>query len=126
MTSSIKLTRNQLAKFLPDHEAIRQFEELLSVVDNISVSTGGGSGALAETFESVNQNIKTYPKTLTYTGSQLTSVTYTVGPDIITKTLYYSGSKLSTVTLSGTTPASISLTKTFTYSGDQLAAVTYS
>lgn len=33
---SLKLTRNQLASFLKDHELIKQFENLFTVVDEIA------------------------------------------------------------------------------------------
>ena len=36
MASNLRLTRDQLASFLPDHEAIRKFEKLLSIVDALS------------------------------------------------------------------------------------------
>ena len=85
---------------------------------------GSGSGVgVAETFETVNNNLDASDATLTYTGSDLTSVVYANG---ITKTLAYSGGGLSTVTLSGSTPGGIDLVKTFTYSGGNLTAVTYS
>ena len=34
----LKLTRNQLASFLPDHETVKQFESLINTVDEISPS----------------------------------------------------------------------------------------
>lgn len=34
-TKPLRLTRDQLAKFLPDHETIRQFERLLTFVDEL-------------------------------------------------------------------------------------------
>lgn len=36
MATNLRLTRDQLASFLPDHEAIRKFEKLLSIVDALS------------------------------------------------------------------------------------------
>lgn len=36
MASNLRLTRDQLASFLPDHEVIRKFEKLLSIVDALS------------------------------------------------------------------------------------------
>ena len=89
-----------------------------------SLSEVGGTGSgIAETFETVNNNLDASNATLGYTGAVLTSVTYANG---ITKTLGYSGGDLVTVTLSGSTPGGIDLVKTFTYSGGDLTAVTYS
>lgn len=34
MVNKLKLTRNQLATFLKDHEQIKQFEQLFTVADN--------------------------------------------------------------------------------------------
>lgn len=36
MANRLKLTREQLAKFLPDSESIKQFERLFSIVDEIA------------------------------------------------------------------------------------------
>jgi hypothetical protein len=79
------------------------------------------------TFETVSQNLKQYPYTLSYTGEVLNQVIYSL-PDSksITKTLNYTGDKLTSVVLSGDTPSGISLTKTLTYTGDQLTSVNYS
>lgn len=126
-TTSLKITRDQLAKFLPDHETIKQFEQIFSVVNDVD------SGAYeteildgAQYFETVNKNLRDYPKSLTYTVGKLTSVTYTVGASTITKTLSYTGDQLTTVTLSGSTPSGINLIKTLGYSGTNLQTVTYS
>jgi hypothetical protein len=34
--ANLRLTRDQLAKFLPDHESIRQFEQLFAIADSIA------------------------------------------------------------------------------------------
>jgi len=44
--AKLKLTRNQLASFLPDHETVKQFETLFSVVDEIN-TTGYNDAVLA-------------------------------------------------------------------------------
>lgn len=44
--AKLKLTRNQLASFLPDHETVKQFETLFSVVDDIN-TTGYNDAVLA-------------------------------------------------------------------------------
>lgn len=36
MANKLKLTRNQLAQFLSDHESIKQFEKLFSIVDALA------------------------------------------------------------------------------------------
>jgi hypothetical protein len=36
MATNLRLTRDQLASFLPDHEAVRKFEKLLAIVDALS------------------------------------------------------------------------------------------
>ncbi len=126
---TLRLTRNQLAGFLPDHETIKQFEKFIStiqIVDDAIEDSGGASPVMTETFETVSQNLKSQAKGLFYTGTQLTQVVYVVSGGTITKTLSYSGTKLVTVILSGDTPAGISLTKTLTYSGNQVSAVAYS
>ena len=44
--AALKLTRNQLASFLPDHETVKQFETLFTVVDEIN-TTGYNDTVLA-------------------------------------------------------------------------------
>lgn len=122
---SLKITRAQLSRFCPDEQTVRQFEKLFELVAESDPSSGGG-GTVAQSFETVNKNLQAYPKTLYFTGADLTSVVYDLGASIITKTLTYAGDFLVSVVLSGETPSGISLTKTLTYSGDDLAAVTYS
>lgn len=36
MPNTLRLTRNQLKEFLPDHESIKQFESLFALVDTIA------------------------------------------------------------------------------------------
>lgn len=79
--------------------------------------------ALANSFETVSKNLDATNATLSYTGDNLTSITYTNG---ITKTLNYTGDNLTSVVLSGSTPSGIDLTKTLTYTGDNLTGVAYS
>jgi hypothetical protein len=126
-TTTLKITRDQLSKFLPDHETIRQFEQVFDVVSQVD------SGAYeteildgSQYFETVNKNLRDYPKSLTYAGGKLTVVTYTTDSGTITKTLSYTGDQLTTVTLSGDTPSGINLVKTLGYSGTNLQTVTYS
>ncbi len=126
---ALKVTRDQLRKAFGDYfETIKQFERLVRLVQVVNESTGGGSTSpIADTFETVNKNLKDYNKVLTYSGTQLTQVNYAVGGgSTITKTLGYSGTKLVTVVLSGSTPSGINLIKSLGYTGDQLSSVTYS
>jgi hypothetical protein len=87
-------------------------------------SSGMLIGGLAETFETVNKNLKASDGTLGYDGSSnLTSVIYTSG---ITKTLVYTSGDLTSVTLSGSTPSGIDLVKTLSYTDGSLTGITYS
>jgi hypothetical protein len=145
MASTLKVNRDVFAKFLPDHETIIQFEDLFKAVndtnngaevdDAFNVADDALSKAnlglallgktLKETFETINENLKSYAKSFNYTGSRLDSVVYSFGSKTITKTLTYTGLQLLTVALSGNTPSSIKLTKTLTYSGLNLTGVAY-
>lgn len=84
------------------------------------------SGSAADSFESVSQNIGDWNKAFAYTGSDLTTITYTKLAETIVKTFNYSGGNLSTIVLSGDTPDGIPLTKTFAYSGENVSSITYS
>ena len=44
----LRLTRDQLAKFLPDHEAIRRFEKLFSIVETVAPDVINEVGNAAE------------------------------------------------------------------------------
>tara|TARA_R110002096_G_scaffold132049_1_gene282170 strand:- start:151 stop:588 length:438 start_codon:yes stop_codon:yes gene_type:complete len=142
---TLRLNRNQLKEFLPDHESVIAFENLFGAVDAIvegssvedALITAGNGIAKANlalaligelqqaTFETVNKNIKSYNKTFTYTGVRLDTVTYSYGSKTITKTLNYTGINLTSVVLSGDTPSRIDLTKTLTYSGLNLTNTAY-
>ena len=39
MANALKLTRRQLAAFLPDEETIRKFEQLIALVEQINTTT---------------------------------------------------------------------------------------
>lgn len=81
-------------------------------------------GSLVPTsFETVANNLDPSGAILTYTGDDLTTVTYVDG---VIKTFNYTGDNLTSVVLSGNTPGGIDLTKTFTYLGDELTGVSYS
>jgi hypothetical protein len=77
-------------------------------------------------FETVSKNLNSYPSTINYTGSVLTSIVYTVGSNSITKTLNYTTGVLTSIVLSGTgLPSGISLTKTLNYTSNNLTSVSY-
>jgi hypothetical protein len=88
--------------------------------------TGPAGASYQEQFETVSKNLRSWNATLNYTGSDLTSIVYTDGTDIITKTFNYSGGLLVSLVLSGDTPSGIDLTKTLGYTGSTLTSITYS
>jgi hypothetical protein len=47
MANRLKLTREQLARFLPDAESIKQFEKLFTVVDEINIDVVAEAATLA-------------------------------------------------------------------------------
>jgi hypothetical protein len=142
---ALRVNRNILFKVFGDHQTVIQFEELFKIVDETnggtsideSIVLAGDDMAkanslmaqlkdyLKQSFETVNENLKSYAKSFNYTGSRLDSVVYTFGSKTITKTLSYTGLQLISVVLSGSTPSRIDLTKTLTYSGLNLTGVTY-
>lgn len=82
---------------------------------------------LANTFETINKNLSSYPATLNYNNNgDLITIVYNTGAGNITKTLNYTSGNLTSIVLSGSTPAGISLTKTLTYTGENLTGVSYS
>lgn len=84
------------------------------------------AASASDTFEIINKNIKSYPSTLNYSGSTLTSIVYSLGATTITKTLNYDiGGNLTSVALSGSTPSGIALTKTFGYTAGNITSITY-
>ena len=85
------------------------------------------SGTDTPSFETVSKNLKAYPFVLGYTGSKLTTMTYTLpASEEVVKTLAYTGDKLTSMTLSGDLPSGIDTVKTLGYTGDQLTSITYS
>lgn len=93
--------------------------------------TGSGieftSTVNANTFETINKNLSSYPATLAYTGGgDLSTITYTVPGGTIVKTLNYTAGDLTSIVLSGNTPSGINLTKTLTYTSGNLTGVSYS
>lgn len=96
--------------------------------DTITISSsGGGGGGYTETFETVSQNFNEYPYTITYSGGEISTITYDLGGgQSIVKTFNYTSGNITTIVLSGDTPSGINLTKTFTYSSGNIVSVAYS
>ena len=93
----------------------------------IPVSEDPSSGTGIPSFERVNKNLNSYPYTINYSGSNISSIVYDLGGGFsITKTLGYTGKDLTTITLSGDIPAGIDTIKTLGYTGKDLTSITYS
>ena len=97
----------------------------------VSVSLGieylasiGGSSA-SDAFETVSKNLKSYPYVITYAGSDIDFITYTLPSGTIVKTFGYTLGVLTSLTLSGDTPSGINLIKTLHYTGSDLTSVSY-
>lgn len=78
-----------------------------------------------ERFETINNNLKSYPYVISYTGNNISTVVYTTGLGTITKTYAYAMGKLQSITLSGAIPVGISIQKQFNYTGNNLTSVNY-
>jgi len=86
-------------------------------------STGSGSNAVKQAFETVSKNLAAVDYQFVYTDETLTSLVYANG---IIKTLHYTDDELTSIELSGNTPLGITLTKTLTYQDGNLSEATYS
>lgn len=87
----------------------------------------GGGGSIADTYETISQNLEANPSTINYTGDNISSIVYDLGAEqSITKTINYTGENITSVVLSGNTPQGINLTKTLNYTGENLTSITYS
>ena len=96
----------------------------------IPASSSGIQGSdpinILNTFESFSKNLRTYDKTLIYTGKILTSIIYTTPfGGTINKILNYTGKLLTSIVLSGDIPPTIDTTKTLSYTGKNLTSITY-
>ena len=82
---------------------------------------------LAEAFETVSKNLKSYPYILNYGVDGIDTIVYDLSGGLsITKTFTYAAGILTTITLSGDTPSGIDLIKTLSYTGIDLTSVAYS
>ena len=71
---------------------------------------------MGDSYETVSQNLKDYPKSLTYSGTTLLQVTHSLfDGTYIYKTFTYSGSYITTSSLSGNLPAGIKTNKILSY-----------
>lgn len=79
--------------------------------------------SISYTFEYLNKNIRSWDAVFSWTGLELTSITYTNGSISVVKTFFYTSGTLSSITLlfNGTT-----LTKTLGYSSGKIVSITYS
>jgi len=115
----------------PESITINTSNQLTIVFGELVTGTarvlGTGGVSFEDTFETVSKNLKGNPFVLNYTGTQLTSMVYTLPEsEEITKTFAYTGSQLDSITLSGDTPSGIDLVKTLGYTDGKLTSVTYS
>lgn len=94
--------------------------------DVLKIEGGTISWEPSNTYETVSKNLKAYPATINYSGTDITSIVYTLPSGTITKTLNFTGDQLTSITLSGSTPTGINLTKTLSYTGDNLTGISYS
>jgi len=99
---------------------------ILTMSNGATVRAESPGTLVANSFETVNKNLKSYGFTLNYTNSLLTSIVYTQGATVVTKTLGYIDGTLITITLSGDIPTEIDTVKTLQYSGATLVGATYS
>jgi hypothetical protein len=120
---------------MPDLQVNNQFDFFKNIrLDGdgnllVKIINGGTSGSgLTESFETINNNLKDYPYTISYAGNDITNIVYNLGGGLeITKTFNYTGNKLTSIVLSGDTPVGLLyLTKTFTYTGNNITSVVYS
>lgn len=102
--------------------------ETLELVHVVEAGLFGVPGeSWQESFETISKNLTAKPYELTYSGDQLTAITYDLGGGLeVVKTFAYTGSRLTSITLSGIIPDGIATTKTLVYTGDQLTSVEYS
>lgn len=79
------------------------------------------------TFESIINNIGAYNQTITYSGQNVSTITFTTPGGSIVATFNYTGILLTTIVLSGAgLPSYVSTTKTMTYNGsNQVTGVAY-
>lgn len=90
------------------------------------VDLSGGGGTIPVTFETLSKNLNAYPFDITYDGSQISYIVYTLpSSDTIIKTLNYSGSLIESIEITGTGISGAIYTKILSYSGSTITGATY-
>lgn len=95
-------------------------------ITDVNVEVATGSALWTQSFDTVSRNLSGYPYSITYTGTQITSVVFNLGTTTTTKTFNYSSGLLTSIVLSGDTPDGIKLTKSFSYTSGKISSVSYS
>ena len=120
-----------------DVSAVKGTEELIEDIVNDKIRkipkpkvyVGGGSSSssssgVAESFETVSNNLPASNAVLSYdVNGDITDIVYSNG---VTKTFNYTGADITSIVLSGSTPSGITLTKTLTYTSGDVTGITYS
>ena len=79
------------------------------------------------TFETVSNNLRVYPYTITYSSGDIDTIVYDLGGGMqIIKTFGYTSGDVTSITLSGDTPSGIDLVKTISYVGGVVDNIVYS
>lgn len=109
-------------------EGLSELEERVSKIKGGFTMFGGSASSeeiLGKTFETISKNLNSNPYTISYTGDNISSISYTTPRGVILKTLSYTGDNLTSIVLSGAIQVGGTLTKTLAYSGDNLSSVSY-
>lgn len=94
----------------------------------ILVEVGDGvAGEAAETYETINRNLKANDATFFYTvDSDIDYIEYNTPGGTITKTFNYDvDSNITSVVLSGDLPGGVDTTKSFSYTGEDISNIAY-
>jgi hypothetical protein len=137
VTPSIPVDDNDLENFLDTD--ILNGELYINTADKILYTRAEGdiirlnwlgstaSNYIQDTYETVSNNLSSYPYTLSYSAGKLDQIEYTTtGTYSITKDFFYTGANLTSLVLSGDLPDGLTyLTKNLSYSGANLTSVIY-
>jgi hypothetical protein len=80
---------------------------------------------ISQTFETLSKNLKSFPYTISYNGTQIANLSYTTGGGTMIKALNYSGDLIANIVISGTY-LSETYTKTLTYANTSITGASYS
>lgn len=78
-----------------------------------------------DTWETISNNLKTYPYVINYTGNNIDTIIYSTPLGNINKSFAYTQNKLTSITLSGQIPIDIPTTKILSYIGNNVSTVSY-